>query len=76
MLQIKTYTEQVLSLLKKMISTPSFSREEKEVADLIERFLQQQGIETYRLLNNVFAKNKYFKRDRSLDSFSLERNNA
>ena len=64
MLQIKTYTEQVLSLLKKMISTPSFSREEKEVADLIEQFLQQQGIETYRLLNNVFAKNKYFNKNK------------
>ena len=64
MLQIKTYTEQALYLLKKMISTPSFSREEKEVADLIEQFLQQQGIETFRLLNNVFAKNKYFNKNK------------
>ena len=49
-----------IQLLKKMIATPSFSREEKEVADLIESFLNERGIQTHRLLNNVYAFNKNF----------------
>ena len=52
--------QDAIQLLKKMIATPSFSREEKEVADLIESFLNERGISTHRLLNNVYALNKYF----------------
>ena len=50
----------VIGLLKKMIATPSFSKEEKEVADLIEKFLQERGIKTKRLMNNVYAFNSCF----------------
>lgn len=49
-----------ITLLKKMIAIPSFSKEEKEVADLIENTLQLQDIPTNRLLHNVYALNKYF----------------
>lgn len=52
--------QDAIQLLKKMIATPSFSREEKEVADLIESFLNEKGIQTHRLLNNVYALNKNF----------------
>jgi acetylornithine deacetylase len=43
-----------------MISIPSFSKEEKEVADHIEKFLQTRNIKTARLLNNIYAVNKHF----------------
>ena len=57
---IQTITHSAIDLLKKMIATPSLSREEKEVADLIEQYLQENGITTGRLINNVYALNKYF----------------
>lgn len=53
-------TSSAIDLLKKMIAIPSLSREEKEVADLIEQYLQKNGITTGRLINNVYALNKYF----------------
>ncbi len=53
-------TNSAIDLLKKMIAIPSLSREEKEVADLIEQYLQENGITTGRLINNVYALNKYF----------------
>lgn len=56
----KTITTNAIDLLKRMIATPSFSKEEKDVADLIENELNTTGIRTDRLLNNVYALNKYF----------------
>lgn len=47
-------------LLKKMISTPSFSREEEGTAGIIEQFLATKNIPSQRLLNNVWAINKYY----------------
>ncbi|MES2829006.1 MAG: M20 family metallo-hydrolase [Bacteroidota bacterium] len=52
--------EDCLNLLKKLISIQSFSKEEDKTADVIERFLQERGIETNRKLNNVWAYNRYF----------------
>ncbi|MCE2848508.1 MAG: M20/M25/M40 family metallo-hydrolase [Chitinophagaceae bacterium] len=53
-------TNNAIDLLKKMIAIPSLSKEEKEVADLIEQYLQENEITTGRLINNVYALNKYF----------------
>jgi len=53
-------TNSAIDLLKKMIAIPSLSREEKAVADLIEQYLQENGISTGRLINNIYALNKYF----------------
>jgi acetylornithine deacetylase len=53
------HTEAV-SLLKKLISTPSFSREEAETASVLETFFAEKGIPAKRYLNNVWALNKYF----------------
>lgn len=55
-----TITKSAIDLLKKMIAIPSLSKEEKEVADLIEQYLQENGITTVRLINNVYALNQYF----------------
>lgn len=54
------YLESV-ELLKKLISTPSFSREESETADILAKHLEAIGVEKInRLHNNVWAYNRYF----------------
>lgn len=49
-----------LMLLKQLIATPSFSRDEQHTADLIEAFLRDRDIPTQRLKNNVWAVNRHF----------------
>jgi len=44
----------------KLIATPSFSKEEEEVAFIIEEFFEKHGVHTYRRANNVWARNKHF----------------
>ncbi len=51
--------EEALDLLKQLIATPSFSKEENRTADIIEKFLQSKNIKTKRHLNNIWAVNKY-----------------
>lgn len=52
--------EQSIELLKKLISTPSFSTEEDLTAAAIESFLAQHEVKTYRKLNNIWAYNKFY----------------
>ncbi|MGZ3846299.1 MAG: M20/M25/M40 family metallo-hydrolase, partial [Flavisolibacter sp.] len=52
--------EDAIHLLKRLIATPSFSKEEDNTAKVIENFLNQRGIETHRHLNNIWAQNKYY----------------
>ena len=59
-MQIEELYNDALQLLQQLISIPSFSKEENKTADAIELFLQLKNIETNRLLNNVWATNKYF----------------
>ncbi len=49
-----------IDLLKKLIATPSFSKEEDKTAFLIEEYFQSKNVIAERFLNNVFAKNKFF----------------
>ena len=49
-----------IELLKKLIATPSFSKEEQNTADLLEQFLIAHGVKPFAYLNNIWAKNKYF----------------
>lgn len=53
-------TEKAVRLLSDLIRTPSYSRDESATADLIAEFLQERGIDTQRIGNNVVARNKYF----------------
>ncbi len=57
---IKNITAEATDLLKQLISTPSFSKEEQHTAALIEAFMVSANIPVNRLENNVWAKNKYF----------------
>jgi acetylornithine deacetylase len=59
-LNLDTLFTNAVGLLKKLISTPSFSKEEDNTAEIIDTFLNAQGIITYSYLNNIWAKNKYF----------------
>lgn len=56
---------QLLDLLKKLVSTPSFSREEDKTATLLESFFRELAIPVERNGNNVWARNKYFDNSRS-----------
>ncbi|MBN9382825.1 MAG: M20 family metallo-hydrolase [Chitinophagaceae bacterium] len=47
-------------LLRQLIATPSFSKEEDRTAAILEQYLRGKDIPTQRLQNNVWAKNKYF----------------
>lgn len=49
-----------VELLKKLIATPSFSKEEDKTADIIEHFFVSKNISVNRLLNNIWCVNKYF----------------
>lgn len=49
-----------IGLLKDLIRTQSFSREEDKTATIIEDFFKRQSITTYRSGNNIWAINKNF----------------
>lgn len=56
----KKLYKNALSLLQQLIAKPSFSKEEEEVATIIEEFFEKHHIHTYRKANNVWVKNKHF----------------
>ena len=55
-----TLAADALALLKRLIATPSFSREEDQTAALIEEFFRAKQIPAQRLKNNVWAQNRHF----------------
>jgi acetylornithine deacetylase len=52
--------QEAVALLTRLIATPSFSKEEQGTALLMQQSLQQKGIRTERLRNNIWAKNLHF----------------
>ena len=52
--------EKATNLLIKLIAVPSFSKEEDEVASVLEEFFEKQRVHSYRKGNNVWVKNQYF----------------
>jgi acetylornithine deacetylase len=54
------HMQDAIDLLKELIATPSFSKEEDQTAGIISRFLTVRGLETMRLKNNVISLNKHF----------------
>jgi acetylornithine deacetylase/succinyl-diaminopimelate desuccinylase-like protein len=47
-------------LLKELIATPSYSREEEKTATILETFFRERDMKPIRHLNNVWCLNKYF----------------
>lgn len=52
--------QEIIDLLKLLISTPSFSREEKDAALLMRSFLGSRNIHYHELHNNTWALNRHF----------------
>ena len=52
--------EQGIELLKRLIETPSFSRNEDKTADIVDAFLQDFQVKTERKFNNVWCQSKYY----------------
>ena len=52
--------ENAVALLRQMIQTPSFSKEEAGTAGLLAKFLQERGVEVHRKKNNVWAFNRHY----------------
>ena len=59
-MEIKSLTENAISLLKELIETPSFSTEEAQTAVLIENWFTNHSMPFHRTKNNIWATNKYF----------------
>lgn len=52
--------DKALSLLKQLIATPSFSKEENDTALILENFFKENAIPVNRFMNNIWAVNRYF----------------
>jgi len=61
---IRQLSDDAIALLKHLIQTPSFSREEAGTADMLAGFLVQHGIPAQRLGNNVWAVSRHFDAQR------------
>ena len=59
-MSIEKLTENAISLLKKLIETQSFSKEEENTALLIEGWFNENEVPFQRTKNNIWATNKYF----------------
>ena len=57
---VATLTKDAIELLKDLIQTESFSKQEDETAGLIEEFFRERNIPYRRKKNNIWVKNKYF----------------
>ncbi|MBK8087862.1 MAG: M20 family metallo-hydrolase [Chitinophagaceae bacterium] len=58
--QINILQQQAIELLKELIATPSFSKEEEETAAIIGKFFALKGIPANRVGNNIYALNKNY----------------
>ncbi|WP_081209907.1 M20 family metallo-hydrolase [Salegentibacter sediminis] len=59
-MKLEELQKEALDLLKNLIETRSFSKEEDKTAELLEDWFRTKEISFYRHLNNVWATNKYF----------------
>lgn len=60
---VVNFTE-IVGLLKELIATPSYSKEEGKTASILEFFLKKNGVEVNRYLNNIWARSKYYSNDK------------
>ena len=54
-LKYKEQTEEAVELLKRLIATPSVSRDEKAAADVLEAYMKEKGLNPLRHGNNVWC---------------------
>ncbi|WP_207512204.1 M20 family metallo-hydrolase [Longitalea luteola] len=59
-LTLHTLQQSAIELLKQLISTPSFSKEEDKTADILKRFLEKHGVSVKSVKHNIYARNAFF----------------
>ena len=57
---VQTITKDAIELLKDLIQTESFSKQEDDTAAILEEFFRERNIPFRRKKNNIWAKNKHF----------------
>lgn len=57
---IEKLIKESLELLRNLIRTQSFSKEEDKTANFIAEFLEERGVKIHRKMNNVWAYNQHF----------------
>lgn len=57
---------EAIALLKKLIETPSYSREEGETASILAEYIESKGYCAERLLNNVWTRSKQWHEGRPI----------
>jgi len=57
---VETLTKDAIELLKDLIQTESFSKQEDDTAAILEEFFRERNIPYRRKKNNIWARNKYF----------------
>ncbi len=57
---LHTIHSEAISLLQQLIAIPSLSKQEEKTAACLQDFLKAKGVIVHRLMNNVWATNKYF----------------
>lgn len=61
---IEQYASEAIDLLSALIRTPSISKEEKETASIIRKFLENRGISVHQSGYNVWACSKHYDKDK------------
>ncbi|RIU86153.1 M20 family metallo-hydrolase [Candidatus Karelsulcia muelleri] len=62
-IDLKNLKKECIKLLKKLISTPSLSKEEHKTAEIIESFLRKKKLNTKRKDNNIWIENNNYDND-------------
>lgn len=57
---LHTLQQSAIELLKQLISTPSFSKEEDNTAEILRSFLEKHGVPVKNVKHNVYARNAHF----------------
>lgn len=57
---LQTLQQEAIELLKELIATPSFSKQEDQTAGILSRYMAEKRLYTSRLGNNVFSFNQHF----------------
>ena len=63
-MDIEALTQEAVGLLERMVSLPSVSREEKEVADLLENFMKERGKTPHRTGHNLWCISPFYRTGR------------
>lgn len=57
---IQLLTQEAIDLLKTLIQTPSFSKQENETLSIIQNYIASKGIKTHTKINNVWSMNQHY----------------